>query len=25
MEAQPLHWLRSSYSGQGGDCVEVAA
>ncbi|NEA40205.1 DUF397 domain-containing protein [Streptomyces sp. SID11233] len=25
METQPLHWFRSSYSGQGGSCVEVAA
>ncbi|MFJ4435668.1 DUF397 domain-containing protein [Streptomyces sp. NPDC088923] len=24
MAAQCLRWLKSSYSGQGGDCVEVA-
>lgn len=21
----PLHWFKSSYSSNGGDCVEVAA
>ncbi|MFJ4697839.1 DUF397 domain-containing protein [Streptomyces sp. NPDC088768] len=24
MTAHPLQWFRSSYSGQGGECVEVA-
>jgi hypothetical protein len=25
MATQPLHWFTSSYSGQGGTCVEVSA
>ncbi|ASY34783.1 MULTISPECIES: DUF397 domain-containing protein [unclassified Streptomyces] len=24
MTSDPLQWFRSSYSGQGGECVEVA-